>query len=101
MFLQFKKKEFLPPQIPNIIAGVIKDEHEVTIQNAIILIKDSSAVPVRALKSNRLGQFSIATPLTDGSYVLDIEKEGCQFNPISLELKGEVLPLIEIIGKQT
>jgi len=88
----------MPPQIPNIIAGLIKDQNGSTLSNAIVLIKDENSTPVRALKTNKLGQFSIATPLPNGEYKLEMEKEGCQFKIIDLELKGELIPLLEIVG---
>ncbi|KKP69571.1 hypothetical protein A2X44_03495 [candidate division CPR3 bacterium GWF2_35_18] len=94
----FKSKDFMPPQIPNIIAGLIKDQNGSTLSNAIVLIKDENSTPVRALKTNKLGQFSIATPLPNGEYKLEMEKEGCQFKIIDLELKGELIPLLEIVG---
>lgn len=87
-----------PPQIPNIISGFIKTTKEAVLTNVIVIIKDKTGNPVRALKSNKLGQFSIATPLPNGLYKLEFEKEGCQFNGIDLELKGAVVPPLRIIG---
>ncbi len=88
--------KLITPQIPNIIAGVVTDKTGRSLQNVIILIKDLSGNPIRALKSNQLGQFSIATPIPSGVYKLECEKEGCQFPSINLELKGEIVPIIEI-----
>jgi hypothetical protein len=65
------------------------------VEGAIIEIKDNIGYPVRALKSNKLGQFKIATPLEDGGYQLQIEKEGLNFDIIGIELTGEALkPLL-------
>lgn len=87
--------------IPNIISGVIKDKQGKLIDGVILEIKDSHDLAVRALRSNKLGQFRIATPLPDGQYTLFPEKEGLDFDIIKVELKGQVFPSIEISAKQT
>lgn len=95
-----QNRDFNPPQIPNIIAGIVRNIDQTVLANAIVLIKDSEKSPVRALKTNSLGQFAIITPLPNGKYYIEFEKEGCQFNPISLELKGETLSLLNIVAIQ-
>lgn len=81
--------------IPNIINGIITDVQGNYLDGAIIVAHDRQGIPVRALKSNKLGQFITATPLPDGSYVLTAEKESLSFPSFEVALKGEVLqPLV-------
>ncbi|HCQ92587.1 TPA: hypothetical protein DIU13_01240 [Candidatus Beckwithbacteria bacterium] len=59
-------------------------------------IKDNQGHPVRALKSNKLGQFFIATPLPDGIYQIEADHPDHAFAIIKLEAKGEVIPPLKI-----
>ncbi len=83
---------------PNVVTGIIKDSDGRLLPNLIVTIKDKDGVPVRALKSNKLGQFAASTPLTEGVYVLDVEdpKNGYKFNRIEVSLANQVLPPLEI-----
>lgn len=85
----------------NIINGVVMDAVGNYLDNAIIVAHDKEGVPVRALKSNKLGQFVAATPLSSGVYTLTIEKEALVFDVIQIELEGEVLKPILITAKKT
>ncbi|MFC1789895.1 PrgI family mobile element protein [Patescibacteria group bacterium] len=84
------------PTIPNIIVGMILDTQGNIVENAIVEIRDKDKLPVRALRSNQLGQFQIVTPLENGPYEIEVEKEGHQFAIIQLSLKGEIVSPIEI-----
>jgi hypothetical protein len=66
--------------------------------NLIITVKDKDGVPVRALKSNKLGQFAASTPLSNGVYIIEVEdaKHTYDFNRIEVALSGNVLPPLEI-----
>lgn len=86
--------------IPNIINGIITDAQGNYLENTIIVAHDRQGIPVRALKSNKLGQFITATPLPDGRYVLTTEKESLYFPSYEIELKGEVLPPIVISAQK-
>lgn len=88
-----------PPNRPNILAGMVLDKNGEIIEGAIIEIRDSQGMPVRALKTNKLGQFTIATPLEDGIYEIETEKEGYQFGIIKIETKGEIIQPLEIRAK--
>lgn len=77
--------------IPNIINGIITDSRGNYLEGAIIVAHDSQGLPVRALKSNKLGQFITATPLPDGIYTLSAEKDQLAFSTYQIELKGEIL----------
>lgn len=84
------------PKTPNLIIGMVFDKQGKIIENAIIEIRDEQEIPVRALKTNRLGQFRIVTPLKNGEYEIETEKEGFIFDIIKINLKGEPVPPIEI-----
>lgn len=87
-----------PPTQPNIIVGQVTDGAGKIVEGAILEIRDSLGIPVRALKSNKLGHFMIVTPLIAGGYQLIIEKEGYVFEPINFEAKGEIIPPIAVRG---
>ncbi|OGY24073.1 MAG: hypothetical protein A2172_00825 [Candidatus Woykebacteria bacterium RBG_13_40_15] len=81
---------------PNVINGIVRDKGGLLLSNVIIVVKDSTGDPVRALKTNKIGQFAISTPLPNGTYIMELESTTNNFNNIQVELKGEVLPPIEI-----
>lgn len=88
-------------QAPNLIAGVIKDPQRKLLPNIILTIKDKNGLPVRALKTNKLGQFSTATPLPNGTYLLEVEDplKRYVFDVAQIALSGKVFLPIEIIAK--
>lgn len=86
--------------IPNIINGIITDSQGSYLESAIIVAHDSKGLPVRALKSNKLGQFITATPLPDGEYTLSAEKDALAFPKYQLDLKGEVMQPIVIAAQR-
>lgn len=88
-----------PPSRPNLIAGMVLDQAGQIIEGTILEIRDSQGFPVRALKSNKLGQFAIATPLRNGQYEIETEKEGFKFDIIKIEAQGEIIKPIEIRAK--
>lgn len=81
---------------PNIINGIVADREGRLLESVVIVIKDQDLTPVRALKTNSLGQFATATSLPNGVYSVEAEKEGYQFDIIYQEAKGGVLPPLEI-----
>ncbi len=83
---------------PNVITGIIKDSRGALLPNFIVTVKDKDGVPVRALKTNKLGQFAASTPLSDGTYIIEVEdlKNVFKFNRIEVVLSGAVLPALEI-----
>ncbi|MCL5090965.1 MAG: hypothetical protein M1514_03075 [Patescibacteria group bacterium] len=87
------------PTIPNILVGFIHNKENKIIEGAILEIRDSYGTPVRAFKSNKLGQFQSATPLPNGLYEIETEKEGFEFDIIKIELKGQIIQPIEIVSK--
>jgi len=90
----------IPPPGPNIISGMVFDKNGDIVEGAILEIRNMEGLPVRALKTNKLGQFIIATPLENGQYEIEIEKEGLSFDIIKFEAKGELIPPFEIRAKE-
>jgi len=84
------------PSIPNVIVGMTLDQNRNILDGSIIEIRDQTGHPVRALKSNKLGQFYIATPLPNGTYELETEKPGFNFNLVKLNLNGQIIKPIEL-----
>lgn len=87
------------PQTPNLLVGMVLDQKGKMVEGAILEIRNSKKIPVRALKTNKLGQFRIVTPLKNDTYEIETEKEGFTFDIIRVEVKGELMPPIEIRAK--
>ncbi len=84
------------PDTPNTLVGMVLDHYGRIVENAIIEVKDDSGMPIRALKSNKLGQFFSATPLADGQYHIEVDKDQLDFPHLQLKLHGKVVPPLEI-----
>lgn len=84
--------------IPNVVTGIVKNSKGALLPNLIVMVKDRDGVPVRALKTNKLGQFAASTPLSPGTYILEIEdpKKFYRFQRIEVTLTNQVLPPLEI-----
>ncbi len=91
-----------PPNAPNLISGVVKDNNNNLLVNVLITVKDVRGTPLRALRTNKLGQFFASTPLTNGDYVLEVEDpmKRYSFDLIQLKLRGEIVQPLEIIAKR-
>lgn len=90
----------LMAEAPNILTGLVLTFEGRFVPGAIVSVVDENNLPVRALKTNALGQFFSATPLKNGRYQIEVEKEGYDFDIISLEPKGEIIPPVEIRAKK-
>ncbi|MEO8581588.1 MAG: PrgI family protein [Patescibacteria group bacterium] len=90
--LPFPKK----PTQPNIVVGMVFDQVGNIVENAIVEIADDQGMPVRAVRTNKIGQFYISTPLKNGEYFMKAEKEGILFPTQKLELNNTILDPIEI-----
>ena len=84
---------------PNVISGIVLSSGDTPLGGAILIIRNETGVPVRALKSNRLGQFLSATSLPKGNYQIEIDAENENFEPVALALNNEILKPIEIKAK--
>jgi hypothetical protein len=88
----------LPPT-PNTLVGMVTDPYGRIVENAIVEVRDNTNIPVRALKTNKLGQFISATPLANGSFQIEVEKEGFKFDIVNITLIGDRVSPIEIRAK--
>lgn len=85
---------------PNVINGVIVDSQNNYLEGVVVVIHDKDGLPVRALKTNKLGQFTGSTPLPDATYTIELEKENLSFDILQIQLEGKVLPPLNISAKK-
>ncbi|MBI3485840.1 PrgI family protein [Candidatus Daviesbacteria bacterium] len=86
--------------VPNIINGIVTDSVGNYLEGVIVVTHDKQSLPVRALKTNKLGQFLAATPLSNGVYTITLEKEGLLFDILEVKLEGQVIPPIRVSAKK-
>lgn len=88
------------PDIPNILIGVVKDPRGKILSNVLVEVFDKNDIPVRAFKTNALGQFASATPLPDGKYSIRLEDPlaSQEFDTIEITLTGEIFQPLEVIS---
>lgn len=86
--------------VPNLIAGVVKDPRGNVLPNILIEVKDKDNNPVRAFKTNALGQFASATPVVSGVYTITFEdpQDKQKFDTVEITANGTVLPQLEVIS---
>jgi len=87
--------------VPNVITGIVKDTEGNLLPSILVTVTNNESVPVRALKTNKLGQFGASTPLSPGTYFVEIEdpRNRFTFSRVQITLSGAVLPALEIIAK--
>ena len=90
-----------PPDEPNILVGMVVGQQGKIVEGAIVEIQDQEGNTVRAMRTNKLGQFRTASPLGNGEYQITTEKEGCNFDIMKIKLSGKIIPPIEIREKQS
>ena len=85
---------------PNLIGGIVKDARGNVLPNILIETRDKEGNPVRAFKTNGLGQFISATPLLNGTYHIELEDPRGQhrFNTIEIVADGTILDPLEILS---
>ena len=87
---------------PNVVTGVVRDKEGKFLSEILLIIKNSRGDTVRAFKTNSLGQFIVSTPLQNGAYTVEVSpsnKIDLTFGIIPIEVKGGVIPILDIIGK--
>lgn len=94
-----KQTQLALTTFPNVINGIVKDKNGDYLEGAVAVIHDKEGLPVRALKTNKLGQFTGSTPLPNGTYTLELEKDNYNFDVLQIELTGQVLPPLLITAK--
>lgn len=85
---------------PNLITGIIKDPRGNTLPNILVEVKDKDGNPIRAFKTNSLGQFASATALLNGAYRVEFEDPSGthKFDAIELITKGNIILPLEVIS---
>lgn len=89
------------PDVPNVVLGIVKDSRGKVIPNIIVEVLNKQSDPVRAFKTNLLGQFISATPLQTGTYKIAVEdpQRIHEFDTIEISLDGkEIFSPLEIIS---
>jgi hypothetical protein len=86
---------------PNVVTGIIKDSENNLLPGVLVTVKDRDGMPLRALKTNRLGQFAASTPLSNGVYFVEIEDPRTRyaFDRVQITLNGSIVPAIEVVAK--
>ena len=85
--------------VPNIIRGVVQDRAGHLLEDVLVIVKDTDGDPIRALKTDSLGQFVISTPVPNGEYSINVAKEGETFAIIKVMADGSVLRALSIKGR--
>jgi len=85
---------------PNVVVGIVKDPRGNVLPNILVEVKDKDGNPVRAFKTNQLGQFASATPLSPGTYTIELDdpKKQHRFDLIQIVANNQVLLPIEVIS---
>ncbi len=93
----------IAPEFPNIVTGIVKDPRGNPLQNILVEVKDADGNPVRAFKTNPLGQFASATPIANGTYTIEFEdsKGENKFDVIEFSATGQIILPIEVISVDT
>lgn len=93
----------IAPEFPNMITGIIKDPRGNSLPNILVEVKDKTGNPVRAFKTNALGQFQASTPLSNGTYRIEFEdpKSQNKFDIIEFIASGQIILPIEVISEDT
>lgn len=85
---------------PNVISGIVTDSAGNYLEGVIVITHNKDGIPVRASKTNKLGQFTGATPLPSGIYSVTLEKDTLEFAPLQVTLSGNVLLPLQISAKR-
>lgn len=95
-----KQTQIILTTLPNVINGIVRDAAGNYLENVVVVIYDKAGLPVRALKTNKLGQFSGSTPLPNGTYNVELEKDSLMFDTLQIKLEGKVLSPLRVMAKK-
>ncbi len=93
------------PSVPNIVWGMVTTSYQdskVGVPGVVVVIRNQKGEVVRAVKTSTQGKFAITTPLINGSYTIEVDKEnksGLKFAITAVDARGELIPTLEIAGK--
>jgi len=90
----------ITPEFPNVITGIVKDPRGNPLPNILVEVKDEQGNATRAFKTNALGQFASATPLSNGSFTIEFEdpREQNKFDKVAFKADGNIILPIEVIS---
>lgn len=90
----------ITPEFPNLLVGIIKDPRGNILPHILVEVRDAEGNPVRAFKTNTLGQFASATPLLNGTYTLVFEDPTAKqkFDAVEITADGSIIAPLEIIS---
>ncbi|MFC1646953.1 hypothetical protein ACFL1A_01585 [Patescibacteria group bacterium] len=86
---------------PNVVTGIIKNHENNLLPGVLVTVRDKDGVPLRALKTNKIGQFAASTPLPNATYFIEVEdpKNQLIFDRAQITLTGKIVPAIEMVAK--
>lgn len=87
----------------NTLWGFVKTDIGKPVTDIVVIVKNMRGEPVRATKTNALGQFTLTTPINNGKYNIEVSsnnKSGLLFDIISVEASGNVIPPVEFTGRK-
>jgi hypothetical protein len=85
----------------NVVTGIVKDNEGALLPGVLVTVKDKEGIPLRALKTNKLGQFAASTQLPNGVFLVEVEDPRGRFifDRAQITLNGTVMPAIQITAK--
>lgn len=88
------------PDVGNVVMGIVKDPRGRILPNIIVEVIDQNNIPVRAFKTNKLGQFAAATQLSNGTFKIhfDDPQKNHDFDTIEVNLNGQIFQPLEVIS---
>jgi hypothetical protein len=84
---------------PNVISGIVKTTDGKLLPGVVVIVKSEQGRPVRAIKTNSLGQFVTTTALENGTYTIELSRNEYSFGIYEIKLTGDVLPTYEFIAE--
>ena len=86
--------------LPNVIHGTVQSNQGKLIEDAVVIVKDQDGDPIRALKTDAVGQFMISTPVPSGDYQVHIANQPETFAIIKVAADGSVLEPLKLTGQK-
>lgn len=86
---------------PNVVTGIVKDTAGNLLPSVLVTVRDKEGVPLRAFKTNKLGQFAASTALSPGTYLVEVEdpRDRYVFDRTQIVVNNTLIPAIEVIAK--
>ncbi len=90
----------ITPDAENVLSGIVKDSRGNVLPHILIEVRNREGTPIRAFKTNTLGQFASATALLNGEYTIELEDPSGthKFQSIPLSVTGQIILPFEIIS---